>query len=209
MVSALAKQVAACNKRSRERGLAGTLTALDWQRSLDFFDQRCAYCGSARAWTIDHFQPLASGGGSIHSNAVPSCSSCNAAKASSFIHELPSSFINPERLNTLHTYLEAIGKRNQEQWQRLSEREPTFARMDAAVARLKAYCEERMLESSDESMAYGSLRCMLFGVEWDPEHYFQVTVSLCWQQRAFAEMTAACKDAWRVLRGEAKAVSMT
>ena len=111
----------------------------------------------------------------------------------------------------MRIYLEAIGKRNQEQWQRLSEREPAFARMDEAVARLKAYCEERMLEASSENTAYGSLRCMLFGVEWDPEHYFQVTISLSWQQQhsTFAEMADACKDAWRVLRGEAKAASTT
>jgi hypothetical protein len=37
--------------------------------------------------------------------------------------------------------------------------------MDAAVAHLKTYGEERMLESSDESNAYSSLRCILFGVE--------------------------------------------
>ncbi|GHO80286.1 hypothetical protein KSD_80570 [Ktedonobacter sp. SOSP1-85] len=63
MATALAKQVAACNQRSRERGLAGTLTTLDWQRTLNFFDQRCAYCVIAVAWTIDHFQALAYGEG--------------------------------------------------------------------------------------------------------------------------------------------------
>ena len=208
MASALAKQVAACNRRSREKGLAGTLTTLDWQRSLAFFDQRCAYCGSSLAWTIDHFQALAYGGGSTHSNCVPSCNNCNASKASSSIHELPSSFINAERLQTIRNYLETIGKRNQEHWQRLSDREPAFAQMDADVARLKTYCEKRMRERSDDSFAYGSLRFMLFGVEWDPEHYFQVTVSLLWQQQhsTLAEVTAACKDAWRILHGEAKTV---
>jgi hypothetical protein len=211
MASALAKQVAACNKRSRERGLAGTLTTLDWQRSLDFFEQRCAYCGSSLAWTIDHFQALAYGGGSTHSNCVPSCNFCNASKASSSIRELPSSFINSERLQTIRTYLDTIGKRNQEQWQRLSEREPVFAQADAAVARLKTYCEKRMREPSDDSFAYGSLHCMLFGVEWDPEHYLQVTVSLCWQQQhsTLAEITTASEDAWHVLRGEAEATSAT
>ena len=33
-------------------------------RSLDFFNQQCAYCGNAHAWMIDHFQPLMYGGGS-------------------------------------------------------------------------------------------------------------------------------------------------
>lgn len=211
MASALAKQVAACNKRSRERGLAGNLTTLDWQRSLDFFEQRCAYCGSSGAWTIDHFQALAYGGGSIHSNTIPSCSACNAWKASSSLHELPSSFISTERFITIRTYLEAIGKRNQELWQRLSEREPAFARMDAAVARLKAYCEKRVQEPSNDNIVYASLYCMLFGVEWDPEHYFQVTISLSWQQQhsTLVGMTAACEDAWLILHGEAKAIPVT
>ncbi|GHO62835.1 hypothetical protein KSC_017270 [Ktedonobacter sp. SOSP1-52] len=105
----------------------------------------------------------------------------------------------------IRTYLEAIGKRNQESWQRWNEREPRFAHMDAAVTRLKAYCEQRLLESSsNENVAYDYLRQMLFGVEWDPEHYFQVTVSLSWQERhsILPEITIACQDAWRALRGE-------
>ncbi|GLV61193.1 hypothetical protein KDH_80090 [Dictyobacter sp. S3.2.2.5] len=211
MASALAKQVAVCNKRARVRGLAGTLTTLDWQRSLDHFKQRCAYCGSALAWTIDHFQPLLHGGGSTHSNTVPSCRACNAWKASSFIEDLPASFLSAERLLAIRSYLEAIGQRNQEHWQRLCAREPAFARMDVAVTRLKTYCEARMLEGpiDDSGLSYGSLRCQLFGVPWDPEHYFQVTVSLTWQQQhsTSAAMRAACEDAWRVLRDEERSLS--
>jgi len=41
MASPLAKQVASCNRRARDRGLAHTLTTLDWQRTLDFFDHKC------------------------------------------------------------------------------------------------------------------------------------------------------------------------
>ncbi len=36
MASSLAKQVASCNRRARDRGLAHTLTTLDWQRTVDF-----------------------------------------------------------------------------------------------------------------------------------------------------------------------------
>lgn len=206
MASALAKQVAACNRRARERGLAGTLTTLDWQHSLEFFKQQCAYCGTATAWTIDHFQALAYGGGSTHSNVVPACQLCNTTKASSFLHELPPSLISSERLLTIRTYLEAIGKRNQESMRRLCVREPRFAQMEAAVARLKVYCEQRSREStSSESAAYGYLRLMLFGVEWDPSHYFQVTVSLSWQEQhsTLPELTAACQNAWSILHDDA------
>ncbi len=203
MASALAKQVAFCNRRARHRGLAHTLTPLDWQSTLDFFDQKCVYCGGV-AWTIDHFQPLASGGGSTHSNCVPACSSCNATKASSSSNDLASSFVSTERLAVIRNYLEAIGKRNQESWQKRSELWSNFARMDEDVARLKLYCESRVLEAPLENAAYGYLRRMIFGVEWDAAHYFQVTVSLTWQQQhsQLASLTAACEDAWRILRDE-------
>jgi len=203
MASPLAKQVASCNRRARDRGLAHTLTTLDWQRTLDFFDHKCVYCGCA-AWTIDHFQSLADGGGSTHSNCVPSCSSCNVAKASSSPGKLTPSFVSGERLAVIRDYLEAIGKRNQESWQRWNERWSNFARMDEDVARLKSYCESRAMESPLENAAYGYLRCMIFGVEWDPSHHFQVTISLKWQWQhsKLTSLTAACEDAWQVLRGE-------
>ena len=203
MTSAFAKQVASCNRRARERGAAHTLTTLDWQRTLEFFDHHCVYCGS-RAWTIDHFQSLSDGGGSTHSNCVPSCSSCNAEKAATSPGHLTPSFVSVERLAVIRDYLETLGRRNQEHWWRLCEREPRFALMDAAVARLKSYCESCALESPFEKAAYLYLRRMIFGVEWDPSYYFQVTISLTWQQQhsTLASLTAACEDAWRVLREE-------
>lgn len=93
MTSSLAKQVASCNRRARDQGLAHTLTTLDWQRTLDFFKHHCVYCGGG-AWTIDHFQSLANGGGSTHSNCVPSCSSCNTEKASTSPGHLTPSFVS-------------------------------------------------------------------------------------------------------------------
>ena len=62
MTSSLAKQVVACNRRARKKGVVGTLSVLDWQRTLDHFESCCAYCGGP-AFTIDHFVPLAFGGG--------------------------------------------------------------------------------------------------------------------------------------------------
>lgn len=203
MASSLAKQVASCNRRARDRGLAHTLTTLDWQRTLNFFEHHCVYWGGV-AWTIDHFQSLAYGGGSTHSNCVPSCISCNAEKASTSPRNLTPSFVNAERLAVIRDYLEAIGRRNQEHWRRLCEREAAFARMDEAVARLKSYCESHALESPIENAAYGYLRGMIFGVEWDPSYYFQVLISLNWQKQysTFAPLTAACEDALRVLHEE-------
>ena len=209
MTSALAKQVASCNRRARDRGVAHTLTTLDWQRTLEFFDHRCAYCGTG-AWTIDHFQSLSDGGGSTHSNCVPSCSSCNTEKAATSPGHLIPAFVSVERLAVIRDYLEVLGRRNQEHWRRLCEREPRFAWMDAAVARLKSYCESRALECPLENAAYGYLRRMIFGVEWDPAYYFQVIISLNWQQQhsALAPLTAACEDALRVLHEDGSSGSL-
>ncbi len=43
---------------------------------------------------------------------------------------------------------------------------------------------------------YGFLRVMLFGVEWDPAYYYQVTVSLAWHHSSSTDprMKAACED---------------
>jgi hypothetical protein len=59
-----------------------------------------------------------------------------------------------ERLQTIHIYLETIVKRNQEQWQRLSESESVFAQADAAVACLEIYSESRMREPSNDSKEF-------------------------------------------------------
>lgn len=85
MASSLAKQVALCNRRARDRGLAHTLTTLDWQRTLNFFEHHCVYCGSG-AWTIDHFQSLADGGGSTHSFSRVGFSQHNLTPPVSRIH---------------------------------------------------------------------------------------------------------------------------
>ena len=77
MATALAKQVAEANRRARRMGMAGTLTTLDWQRTLEAFGGCCAYCGEEPAATIDHFIPLAVGGATTQSNCVPSCLVCN------------------------------------------------------------------------------------------------------------------------------------
>lgn len=197
MSSPVAKQVSAANRRARERGLVGSLTALDWQRSLDHFDHRCAYCGGIGR-TIDHFQSMSLGGQTSMSNCVPSCPCCNEHKGSHLPDELDASFVSPEQLTVIRTYLEVIGQRNQENWRRLCAREPAFAEMHEKRQRLRAFCFQHAREASKESMRYGFLHLcvMLFGVEWDPTNYFQVLTSLSWQKlhTTLPEVRAACED---------------
>jgi hypothetical protein len=48
---------------------------------LDSWDNKCAYCGSDRAFTLDHIIPKAKGGGTRRGNLLACCPSCNLAKS--------------------------------------------------------------------------------------------------------------------------------
>ncbi len=206
MASALAKQVAAANQRARSMGMAGTLTTLDWRRTLEAFGGRCAYCGSSPAVTIDHFLPLATwGGATTQSNCAPSCLSCNRLKADINPDSQALSFVTPERLAFVRTYLQEVGRWHQESLRRTWEHVPKLARDPLAVGSLKRYCEQRAQASDDPHAASYVLLCRrIFGVAWDPAHAFQVKKGLHWNI-AHATDTLdeeACKDALRFLDAE-------
>ena len=203
MALSQAKQVAACNRRARDRGLVGTLSTLDWQRTLEFFHYRCAYC-NAMALTIDHFMPMMYGGGTTHSNCVPCCHSCNERKGSLTPEQLVPSLTTAENFTRIRTYLEEIGARNQFYLKRLCEREKRFARMNDAVLRLKHHCDERMRVLDEQNPCYVILRYMLFGVEWDPAYYYQVLSSLLWHREhsTVPVMRNVCETALQVLQIE-------
>jgi len=58
----------------------------DWQICLNHFHGCCAYCGAQQDFwhvlEIEHFIPLSAPGcpGTVPSNIVPACRSCNASK---------------------------------------------------------------------------------------------------------------------------------
>lgn len=66
--------------RAKEAGVPHTLTGKEWQKTLDYFGYKCAYCGASGRMTQDHFIPLSKGGGYTAGNIVPACFSCNSAK---------------------------------------------------------------------------------------------------------------------------------
>lgn len=198
MASPLAKQVAACNKRAREKGVEGTLSVFEWQRSLDYFAGVCAYCQKSLALTIDHFVPIAFGGGTTYSNCVPCCYFCNTRKGSAYPEGEAVSFIAPEQLEHVRSYLVEIGNRHQESFKKLYERLPLLAQFEIAVVALKQYCQENALRLDDPcAMYYGLLRLSIFGVDWDPAPYFQVCVSLSWQKEHARDplLKIVCEDA--------------
>jgi hypothetical protein len=65
--------------RARLAGLPHTLTVEQWKKTLAHFQERCAYCG----WyydVLEHFIPLIWKGGTVYSNCVPACNTCNVCK---------------------------------------------------------------------------------------------------------------------------------
>lgn len=68
-------------RRSREMQLDSTLSPEEWQKTLDYFDGKCAYCRKpSEIMQQDHFIPLSKGGPYVFGNMVPACKSCNCRK---------------------------------------------------------------------------------------------------------------------------------
>lgn len=81
-------------RRARSLSLPVQWTAQDWQECLEFFGHSCAYCGRGDApLQRDHFIPLDTSRlpddlkglrlGTVPSNMVPACGSCNSGKRNS------------------------------------------------------------------------------------------------------------------------------
>jgi 5-methylcytosine-specific restriction endonuclease McrA len=67
-------------RRARERATEATLTVLEWQAILEWFDFRCAYCFASGPLELEHVVSVSSGGGTTADNCVPACRPCNASK---------------------------------------------------------------------------------------------------------------------------------
>jgi hypothetical protein len=77
------KKAVAQRRRSKEKNAPlNDFTALDWEKTLKFFGNKCAYC-----WCQDkkihreHVVPLSKGGSNTITNVIPACESCNCSKS--------------------------------------------------------------------------------------------------------------------------------
>lgn len=66
--------------RARDLGLPATLTLAEWIINRHHFNDLCAYCQQRPGNVVEHFIPLTLGGGTVASNVVPCCGSCNRKK---------------------------------------------------------------------------------------------------------------------------------
>jgi 5-methylcytosine-specific restriction endonuclease McrA len=68
-------------RRARTAGLESAFTTEDWSLCLEWFEDRCAYCGAAEKLHQEHVIPVESGGPYVPWNIVPACGSCNSSKS--------------------------------------------------------------------------------------------------------------------------------
>ncbi len=89
---------------ARKLGLPATLTAREWDWTVEHFGGLCAYCAGETATVLEHFVPVRHGGGTTCGNCLPACRRCNARK-----HEmLPDQFapvLGEEAVLRLRDYL--------------------------------------------------------------------------------------------------------
>jgi len=68
-------------RKARLRAAPHTFSLKDWQAALNYFENRCAYCGIEDVpLEQEHVVPLVRGGGYVAGNIVPACARCNGSK---------------------------------------------------------------------------------------------------------------------------------
>ncbi|MBA3874669.1 MAG: HNH endonuclease [Anaerolineae bacterium] len=69
--------------KDRKESLPNTLTANQWLQVVEYFQNRCAYCGILTdLLTIEHVVPVSNPAciGTVAHNIIPACYTCNASK---------------------------------------------------------------------------------------------------------------------------------
>lgn len=78
-------------RNARRNGLPANFTDQQWQSAKEWFGNNCAYCGCAAVLCMDHVIPLSnknsSNPGTVATNIVPACRSCNSSKCDKPISE--------------------------------------------------------------------------------------------------------------------------
>lgn len=86
-------------------GQAATLTVDEWSETLTYFQARCAFNAEHPYKVIEHFIPIALGGGTTAFNCIPACNLCNAIKGDKHPAEITHPRLQPA-IGALQNYLE-------------------------------------------------------------------------------------------------------
>lgn len=97
-------------RKAKKKKLPHNFTEQDWQYTKEYFNNKCAYCGSNGELTQEHFIPLSKGGEYTINNIIPACRSCNCSKKDrDFFEWYPEqSFYSKARENKILEYLNYI-----------------------------------------------------------------------------------------------------
>jgi endogenous inhibitor of DNA gyrase (YacG/DUF329 family) len=76
------RRASQANGKAWRRGASRNeaITAQQWQEILDYFNQRCAYCGEEKPLDLEHITSITIGGHHVVENIVPACRLCNQRK---------------------------------------------------------------------------------------------------------------------------------
>jgi 5-methylcytosine-specific restriction endonuclease McrA len=75
------QRVQAQKHRAKKAGALATLTIAEWLQTLETFHHLCAYCQATPYEVMEHYVPIARGGGTTAENCIPACTKCNAEKS--------------------------------------------------------------------------------------------------------------------------------
>lgn len=67
-------------RRAKIRELPSTMTPESWNKALNYFGNKCCYCGKQLPLSQEHFIPVTKGGSYSEDNIIPACTSCNTSK---------------------------------------------------------------------------------------------------------------------------------
>ena len=95
-------------RKARMAELPHTLTVEEWDETLEYFNNECAYCGDSESGLAqEHVIPVSKGGPYTQENIIPACKSCNSSK---HVTELEEWYVrykhyDKERLNKILGYV--------------------------------------------------------------------------------------------------------
>lgn len=93
---------------SLKKNLPNELTLEQWNYCLEYFDNKCAYCGNSNEkLSMEHFIPVTQNGELAITNILPACKKCNCSKNNkNFFEWYPKqSFYNKLREKKILKYL--------------------------------------------------------------------------------------------------------
>jgi hypothetical protein len=99
-----AARVHVAGSRARQWRLPATLTRAAWTQTVADFGGRCAFCDAAPATVLEHYVPIARGGGTTPGNCLPACVACDDRKRAKPPEALPAIF-GAARVAALRMYL--------------------------------------------------------------------------------------------------------